>query len=495
MPYSAFLSGVSCVSATDCFAVGDTIGDFTLPLIEHWDGTAWSQATAPALPAANGVELSGVLDAVSCVTSTDCTAVGMTENRTNPAVSGDGSTLIEHWDGTAWTVVNSPNPTGATPYSRLYSVACVSGGGCVAVGESSDAKSTLVSTLVERWDGATWSIVPSPEPTGSRYSTLQSVSCGAPQHCIAVGDTSTGHDDPAVATLIEQWDGASWTLAASPNPPGVMYSMLYAVSCVTASHCVAAGNSGGGAPVSFRTMVQQWDGTAWTMVASPNPAGDTYSRFFGLSCTSLTTCTAVGISGINHYASLIERTVTAPRFSYPVDGQSNTDTTRPITWTTTPQAQAYIVVVGSTTFGTDLANSGILPPTTSSFNMPDLPAGRMLWATLLTEFDGQWVTYQEIQFSAAPGHATFTQPLNGASNVNHVKPFTWSTISGAQGYILVIGTAVHGTDLVNSGILPAGQSAYIVPALPTGKVLYATLLTKVNGAWSRYQDIWFIAIA
>jgi hypothetical protein len=125
--------------------------------------------------------------------------------------------------------------------------------------------------------------------------------------------------------------------------------------------------------------------------------------------------------------------------------------------------------------------------------VPDLPAGKILWATLLTAFDGAWVTYQEISFTAAPGHATFTQSLNGASNVNRAKPFTWSTISAAQGYILVIGTTLHGTDLFSSGILLPDRSSYTVPGLPVGKVLYATLLTKVNGAWSRYQDIRFIA--
>src|SRR5579884_2521949 len=151
----------------------------------------------------------------------------------------------------------------------------------------------------------------------------------------------------------------------------------------------------------------------------------------------------------------------------------------------------YLLVVGTHPDGTDLFNSGILYNNVSSINMSDLPAGRTLYAELLTKLDGAWTRYQAITFTAAVGHATFTNPQNGQNNVNNAQPFTWATIPGAQGYILVVGTTRFGTDLVNSGILPATQSTYSVPKLPASKVLYATLLTKVNGTFSRYQAITF----
>lgn len=190
-------------------------------------------------------------------------------------------------------------------------------------------------------------------------------------------------------------------------------------------------------------------------------------------------------------------TVDQARFTYPVDGQTSVDTALPVTWSTIPQAQGYIVVLGTTHFGTNLANSGILAPTSNRYLIPSaLPAGSDLHATLLAEVGGTWTSYQAITFrAAATGHATFTNPLNGQTNVNVSHPFTWTTIVGAQGYILVVGTTRYGTDLLNSGVLPSSQTSYSMSTLPKGKVLYATLLTKVNGSFSRYELVAFIVKA
>jgi hypothetical protein len=178
-------------------------------------------------------------------------------------------------------------------------------------------------------------------------------------------------------------------------------------------------------------------------------------------------------------------------FTYPVNGQSTIDTAKPFTWNRVAGAQAYLLAVGTAVNGTDLVNSGVLSPAQASLPMPDLPAGRTLYATLLTEVAGSW-RYQAITFTAAVGHATFTNPVNGQANFNNAQPFTWTTIPGAQGYILVVGSTIYGTDLANSGALPALQRSYTVNALPKGRILYATLFTEVNGIYSRYQVVAFI---
>lgn len=180
-------------------------------------------------------------------------------------------------------------------------------------------------------------------------------------------------------------------------------------------------------------------------------------------------------------------------FTSPWDGQPNVDTTKPLTWKTLPAAQAYYLVVGSAPYGKNLVNSGVLPASASSFPMPDLPAGTELYATLLTEVHGAWTGYQASVFTAAVGHATFTNPVAGQVDVDTTKPFTWTALPAAQAYILVAGTTVYGTDLLISGILPASQSSYPMPALPAGRPIYATLLTEVNGAWTRFQAVTFTA--
>jgi hypothetical protein len=180
-------------------------------------------------------------------------------------------------------------------------------------------------------------------------------------------------------------------------------------------------------------------------------------------------------------------------FTYPVNGQTNVDTTQPFTWSTSLQAQGYYLAVGTRRNGTDLVNSGVLAPTTSSYNVPALPVGPTLYAELLTKTNGAWTTFQAITFTAAPGEATFTNPLDTQMGADPTRPFTWATIPQAQGYYLAVGTTHFGTNVVNSGILPPSQFSYPASALPVGPTLYATVLTKVNGGWTRYQAIIFTA--
>jgi hypothetical protein len=106
-----------------------------------------------------------------------------------------------------------------------------------------------------------------------------------------------------VLTLAERWDGTAWTIQATPNFPGTNSdSQLVSVSCTTASACLAAGFGSGG------TLAERWDGTTWTIQTTQNPSKYVNS-FSGVSCSSATACTAVGITGgsdqLNH--PLIER--------------------------------------------------------------------------------------------------------------------------------------------------------------------------------------------
>jgi hypothetical protein len=84
----AGLNGVSCVSRTDCVAVGGLTGQSAQTLAERWNGSSWSIERTPTL--AGGSLLNGV----SCVSARGCLAVG--EHNRTP--------LIEHWNGTAWSI-------------------------------------------------------------------------------------------------------------------------------------------------------------------------------------------------------------------------------------------------------------------------------------------------------------------------------------------------------------------------------------------------------
>ena len=113
------------------------------------------------------------------------------------------------------------------PTAALSSVSCASPTTCEAVG----------SGLAEGWDGSSWTIQNTPNtPIGNG---LTSVSCTSASACEAVGSSGTstlGH--PGGTTLAEAWNGASWSLQSGPNLAG---GTLSAVSCVSATTCEAVG--------------------------------------------------------------------------------------------------------------------------------------------------------------------------------------------------------------------------------------------------------------
>jgi hypothetical protein len=132
------LTGVSCVSASFCTAVGAYAPpNRYLPLAESWNGTTWSIVPSPhkgTFSPFNGV---------SCVSASACTAVGVYATKL-----GGSRTLIESWDGTQWSVVPSPNKTVGANADILAGVSCVSGGACIAVGHYTRG-TTVNRTLAE----------------------------------------------------------------------------------------------------------------------------------------------------------------------------------------------------------------------------------------------------------------------------------------------------------------------------------------------------------
>lgn len=300
-PYSGadggILQGVSCADSTDCVAVGSPSGQNNPPLIESWNGTEWSIASAPPVYAS--------LNGVSCATSTDCVAVGS---------GGDTSeTIIEAWDGSTWTVIPSPNQDSSLYDNTLNSVSCTNGGdSCMAVGNYKNALDTY--TLTEVWDGATWSIVPSPNqtpPTGERtLDTLVGVSCPAPNDCVAVGNEGT---DKGTFTLIETWNGTTWSISTSPNPgrtPSQPYlaSQLLGVSCSSTDACTAVGGQRQSKRKGFQPLAETWNGGSWSIVPTPEPSSRLNS-LVGVSCSGASNvCLSAGTSLLDsgYITTLIE---------------------------------------------------------------------------------------------------------------------------------------------------------------------------------------------
>src|SRR5207244_9305104 len=145
-------------------------------------------------------------------------------------------TLVEHWDGSSWSIVSSPNFGPDANNNGLDSVTCVSASDCWAVGHyydnaanhRSDFPPVLLQTLIEHWNGTVWTIVPSANTSPRQYNFLYGVTCASASECWAVGSFYNGTNDQ---TLIERWDGASWTVVSSPNVSTTLGNDLSSVAC------------------------------------------------------------------------------------------------------------------------------------------------------------------------------------------------------------------------------------------------------------------------
>ncbi len=247
--------------------------------------SGWASQAVPALPGPTSA--SGQLSAVSCTSRTSCTAVGSYTNSAGFALA-----LAEHWNGARWSIQQTPNPAGATSTS-LLGVSCTSKSACSAVGSYSASPGAVAATLAERWNGARWSIQRTPSPPATTLPELDGVSCTSRTACIAVGSYVNTAD--TAAALVERWNGARWSIQRVPNPAGAVSTALFGVSCTSRTACTAVGNLYTRIkPVLQLTLAERWNGTRWMVQRTPNPAGVPSPSLSGVSCISRTTCTAVG---------------------------------------------------------------------------------------------------------------------------------------------------------------------------------------------------------
>src|SRR5690348_970974 len=262
--------GVTVLSACNVWAVGAYRMTATSPLLslaEHWNGTAWK-----VVPTPNPGTSINFLRAVSAFSASNVWAVG----------HADDSTLILHWNGTAWKQVPSPSPGVGNDLSGVDAVSATS---AWAVGEFTDSGSRQ-KTLVLRWNGTKWSQVASPAPGND--SALNAVTATSAGNAWAVGDFFTG---TAGKTLILRWNGTKWAQAASPNPAGPVTEMILdGVAATSAGNAWAVGTYN--TSTSQKTIIVRWNGRTWKQVPNPSPGQE--PRLLGVAAASASNAWAVG---------------------------------------------------------------------------------------------------------------------------------------------------------------------------------------------------------
>jgi hypothetical protein len=257
---SNYLTEVSCTSATFCMAAGNSLTNLTQATVaETWNGSTWTLVESPNVA-------SGNFQGVSCTSPTSCTAVGGSKL----------GTVAETWDGSTWTVDTTPNPYSGSFY---YKVSCVPGTSfCMAVGSDSRYATAISASS----DGGTWTEQTVPEPDPSEFNTLQGISCLSETFCMADGETGGNN------SLAEMWNGTSWTVDSTPNPnPGDSGdpNEMTDISCSSTSWCMGT---------LFGPYTLSWNGTTWTSQSVASPAGAATVQTNDVSCTSETSCSATG---------------------------------------------------------------------------------------------------------------------------------------------------------------------------------------------------------
>lgn len=278
---------IATIASNDIWVVGSTRKneDLIRTGAEHWDGSSWSLSPTPDVGTGENM-----LNGVDASASKDVWAVGYSGH----------DTLIEHWDGTQWGVVTSPN-ADTSGDNTLTSVDALSSTNAWAVGSSRTATSR--TSLIQRWNGTSWTIVSSPNP-GTLGNSLLGVAATAPNDIWAVGWKNSGD---GLQSLLLHYDGTGWTEGVTVPKVGTGDNVLTGISAVSSDDVWATGYYVDG--TKYKTLTLHYNGTTWSHVPSPNGADGT-SILMGVDASSSTNAWAVGFeyrAALDHYVASTQR--------------------------------------------------------------------------------------------------------------------------------------------------------------------------------------------
>lgn len=294
------LNAVSCPAAADCVAVGySSTALGTSALIETLGAGGWALATAPQVPGSTSDELQGV----SCVSATSCVAVGSYQVK-----GGNKQALVETLVNGVWAV--APSPDQGTGNNQLDSVSCPQAGSCAAVGYYQGAGADGAGArraLAEELSGSSWALMAAPN-AGSGANVLNGVSCPSAKICFAVGyDVNAGVE----RALTEGWSNGVWAVTPTPDVgPGA--NELSSVACTLptapasskAAACASVGTFQTRAGI-YQDLIETKGATGWAPLAHSPDANATNNELAAVSCSSPTSCMAVGHHNVKGVAQAL----------------------------------------------------------------------------------------------------------------------------------------------------------------------------------------------
>ena len=343
----SIFTGVSMASASDGWAAGSFSNPKAVnqPLAEHWNGQAWRITAVPPLPSGAA---SGVFSGVDEVGPANVWAAG-----DQTLAAGGIRTLIEQFTGTSWAAVPSPNPftgpgaddelhaVGGTSASDLWAVGFAFDGGSIADGlfehfngtswqaapllaapgipdfEAVSAVSSndvwavgsdltaIDSTLAAHWNGNTWQVVTTPCLNGTKIVLAENACQQSNNQLTGVTAVATNNvwasgyeleNSNFRVPYVLHWDGTTWSLIKIPNPGsahGGVGSQLFGITALSASDVWIVGHSQP-ANGTITTLTEQFNGSTWSVVPSPNPGLLGVDTLFGVARAAAGDLFAVG---------------------------------------------------------------------------------------------------------------------------------------------------------------------------------------------------------
>jgi len=228
----------------------------------RFDGAVWTQLQTPSpepYPGAGGVGLY----AVDGVSPDDLWAGGV-QRLQGPGGSLGSQILVMRWDGSQWTVVDTPITPGVPGTLEIVSGASVADIEAVAsddvwfVGNWTQALVGCQHPLAMHWDGSDFTVFDLPcsgAPFPGTDFDLEAVSAASSDDVWAVGENGyTAH-----------FDGSQWTAIPAPLPG--LWRGLFSVEAIAQDDVWAIGQFLDG--LGYHAYAIRWDGTAWTEIPIP----------------------------------------------------------------------------------------------------------------------------------------------------------------------------------------------------------------------------------
>lgn len=265
------------------------------------------QSCIPAWNLVNSPNVNGTrsgLTAIAAVAPNDIWIGGSFYQEGN----SDSHTLIEHWDGRQWTIVDTPDVGGITDiFAAAPNDVWVLGSAFMpntqyllhwdgstwqkvasdiyarSIGGTSGTDVWVLGNpwTIRHWDGTNWSTASGPPPSGA-IEALLDMKAFTPNDAWAVG---TYVINAAIhGGIMVHWDGTEWTYMSGPS------DNLLSLDGMSSSDFWVAGSP---REPTTKNYLHHWDGRGWTRYRAPKP-GNVYAVFSGLATVSQNDAWVVG---------------------------------------------------------------------------------------------------------------------------------------------------------------------------------------------------------